>query len=446
MDDPEPTSLFLITFLQIPSEFYITLGILILLLILISITSGSEVAFLSLTQKDLDKNRGKFPSQIDAISKIKRNSRQFISTVLVFSNLVNIGIILLSANISEALVTNFHYSELVRIISDLVVITLIILIIGEIIPKIYARKNAFTYSCKTIGFVNLITRLCYPVTRLMLLLSNKIDKYFKKDTHIGVDNLTQALEIASEDESTSDAEQKILEGIVNFGTIETRQVMTPRVDVFSLQKDLSFKTVIDLVSQNGYSRIPVYNKDIDDIIGVLYSKDLIQYLNLDDFDWNTLLRKPYFIPENKKIDDLLSDFKNRKMHLAIVVDEYGGTSGIVSMEDVIEEIVGEINDEFDENEISYSKIDDNIYVFEGKTSIIDFCRVMDIDEKEFEYVKGDADTLAGLVLELAEEFPKRLQKIQYKNFLFQIESLDRKRLKQIKITQKIQDEKNDDKK
>ncbi len=445
MDDPEPTSLPLIIFLQISPEFYLTLGILVLLLFLISVTSGSEVAFLSLTQKDLDKNREKFSSQVEAISEIKRKPKQFISTVLVFSNLINIGIILISANISETLITYFHYPESIRIISDLIIITFIILLIGEVIPKIYARKNAFSYSCKTISFVNIISRICYPVTQLLLLLSRVVDKYAKKDMHIGVDNLTQALEIAAVDENTSDTEQKILEGIVNFGTIETRQVMTPRVDVFSLQKDLPFNTVLDLVSQNGYSRIPVYNKDIDDIIGVLYAKDLIQYLNYEELDWNTLLKKPYFIPENKKIDDLLSDFKDRKMHLAVVVDEYGGTSGIVSLEDVIEEIVGEINDEFDENEISYSKIDENIYVFEGKTSLIDFCKVMNIDEKEFEEKKGDADTLAGLVLELAEEFPKRLQKIYYKNFIFQVESLDRKRLKQIKITRKTDEENNSEK-
>lgn len=444
MDNPEPTSLLLTIPYQFSSEFYIITGILILFLFLISITSGCEVAILSLTQKDLNKKQKDHFAQVKAISKIKDNPKKFISTIIVFSTFINLGIILLSAKISESFFGYLPYPMPVIILLDLIIIIFLLLVIGEILPKAYARKNAFLFSCKTIKFIHFITKLCSPVTYLFLVLSKTTDKFAKKNMHIGADNLTEALKIAEEDKTTSDAEHKILEGIVNFGNIETRQVMTPRVDVFALQKDTPFKNVIDCVSKNGYSRIPVYNKDIDDVIGILYAKDLIQYLDYEQLKWNILLKKPYFIPENKKIDNLLADFKNRKMHLAIVVDEYGGTSGIVSLEDVIEEIVGEINDEFDEDVINYSKIDDNIYAFEGKTSIIDFCRIMDIDEKEFENIKGEADTLAGLVLELAEEFPKRLQKIYYKNYIFQVESLDRKRLKQIKITRKIDNEEEPD--
>ncbi|MDR3272091.1 MAG: gliding motility-associated protein GldE [Flavobacteriaceae bacterium] len=432
MDDPVPSRLFL-TLLQINPEIGIYFVILVILLILSAITSGSEVAYFSLTQKDLDDRQGDFPVQVETISKIKKKSQQLISTVLVFNNLVNIGVVLISSKISEILAQTYHLPETARIILDLVVITFIILITGEVIPKIYARKNAFDFSRKTTGFIHVISKLCYPVTQLLLVLSKFLEKKLKKDKHISVNNLSQVLEIASGDEHTTDTEQKILEGIINFGNTETRQIMTPRVDVFSIPKDADFQTVVDLVHQNGYSRIPICGKDIDDIIGILYAKDLIQYIHLKDFNWHTLLKKPYFIPENKKSDDLLNDFQEKKMHLAIVVDEYGGTSGIVSLEDVIEEIVGDISDEFDEDEINYSKIDDNTYVFEGKISLIDFYKIMDIDETEFENVAKEADTLAGLVLEITEEFPKRMKKIHYKNFEFQVESLDRKRLKRIKV-------------
>ncbi|WP_128330955.1 gliding motility-associated protein GldE [Apibacter sp. HY039] len=434
MDDPEPTSLLLTIFPQIPAQLYIITGILFLLLFLIFISAGSEIAFLSLSQKELEKYKAEFSAQVDAILKIKNNPQKLLFTLLIFNTLIYVGILFSYTQISQVLISVFHYSQSVKITTDLIILTFLIVIFGELVPKFYARRNAFAYSCKFIGFINTISFILSPVTLLFIKASKIPNKFIKNDNLIGVDNLTKALEIASEDKNTSIAEQKILEGIVNFGTIETRQVMTPRVDVFSLQKDLKFTEVVEQVSQNGYSRIPVYNKDIDDIIGILYAKDLIQYLNTENLEWNNLLKKPYFIPENKKIDDLLSDFKNRKMHLAVVVDEYGGTSGIVSLEDVIEEIVGEINDEFDDESIVYSQIDLNIYVFEGKTSVIDFCKVMDIDEKIFDEVIGDADTLAGLVLEIAEEFPKKLQRIYFKNFIFQVESLDRKRLKQIKIT------------
>ncbi|MGM5631178.1 gliding motility-associated protein GldE [Apibacter raozihei] len=434
MDDPEPTSLLLTIFPQIPAQLYIITGILFLLLFLIFISAGSEIAFLSLSQKELEKYKAEFSAQVDAILKIKNNPQKLLFTLLIFNTLIYVGILFSYTQISQVLISVFHYSQSVKITTDLIILTFLIVLFGELVPKFYARRNAFAYSCKFIGFINTISFILSPVTLLFIKASKIPNKFIKNDNLIGVDNLTKALEIASEDKNTSIAEQKILEGIVNFGTIETRQVMTPRVDVFSLQKDLKFTEVVEQVSQNGYSRIPVYNKDIDDIIGILYAKDLIQYLNTENLEWNNLLKKPYFIPENKKIDDLLSDFKNRKMHLAVVVDEYGGTSGIVSLEDVIEEIVGEINDEFDDESIVYSQIDLNIYVFEGKTSVIDFCKVMDIDEKIFDEVIGDADTLAGLVLEIAEEFPKKLKRIYFKNFIFQVESLDRKRLKQIKIT------------
>ena len=255
----------------------------------------------------------------------------------------------------------------------------------------------------------------------------------QKKTNFSVNQLSQALELTSTDD-TSQEEQKILEGIVTFGNTDTKQVMSPRIDLFSLDINESFAEIYPKIVDKGYSRIPVYRDNIDRIEGVLFVKDLIPHINKKDFDWKKLIREPFFVPENKKLDDLLKDFQSMKSHLAIVVDEYGGTSGIVSLEDVIEEIVGDISDEFDDDDIHYSKIDDCNYIFEGKINLKDFFRVIDTDESLFEEQKGEAETLAGFILEILGNFPKRKQKIQFENFLFTIEAVDNKRIKQIKVT------------
>lgn len=436
MDDPGPTSLLLTIFYQFPSELYIITGTFIIFIILIFVTSGSKEAILSLSQKDLDKYQKDYFLEVKAITKIRNNSNKFISTILVFKTLINLGLILISIKFCDYFTNYFQFSKQIIFFLNFFIIVFILIFIGEIIPKTFVLKNTFLFSCKTLKFIHFITTICSPITYLFSLIIKNTNENIK----LGGDNLAQTLEVAKEENNISVTELKILEGIINFVNTETSQVMTPRIDVFAIQKSTPFKTLINLISKNGYSRIPVYDKNIDDIIGILHIKDLFQYIEYEQLEWNFLLKKPYFIPENKKIDNLLADFKKSKMHLAIVVDEYGGTSGIVSLEDVIEEIVGEINDEFDENNIIYSKINDHVYVFEGKTSIIDFCRIMGINEKEFESVQGEADTLAGLVLELTEEFPKKLQNIYYKNYIFQVESLDKKRLKQIKITRKIDNE------
>lgn len=436
MDDPGPTSLLLTIFYQFPSELYIITGTFIIFIVLIFFTSGSKEAILSLSQKDLDKYQKDYFLEVKAITKIRNNSNKFISTILVFKTLINLGLILISIKFCDYFANYFQFSKQIIFFLNFFIIVFILIFIGEIIPKMLVLKNTFLFSCKTLKFIHFITTICSPITYLFSLIIKNTNENIK----LGGDNLAQTLVVAKEEKNISVTELKILEGIINFVNTETSQVMTPRIDVFAIQKSTPFKTLINLISKNGYSRIPVYDKNIDDIIGILHIKDLFQYIEYEKLEWNFLLKKPYFIPENKKIDNLLADFKKSKMHLAIVVDEYGGTSGIVSLEDVIEEIVGEINDEFDENNIIYSKINDHVYVFEGKTSIIDFCRIMGINEKEFESVQGEADTLAGLVLELTEEFPKKLQNIYYKNYIFQVESLDRKRLKQIKITRKIDNE------
>ena len=269
----------------------------------------------------------------------------------------------------------------------------------------------------------------------LITLTKWIEKRFgSKNSTFSVETLSQALELTSEGATTKD-EQKILEGIVTFGNTETVQIMKPRIDIFALSDDETYEAVLDKILKNGYSRNPVYKDNIDTIIGVLYAKDLLAHLDKTSFKWVELLRKPFFVPENKKLDDLLSDFKEKKNHLAIVVDEYGGTSGLVTLEDVIEEIVGDINDEFDDDDLFYSRIDDKNYIFEGKTTIKDFCKVIgDDDEAFFEEEKGESETIAGFILEISGKFPKKNEKIHFDKYTFTIEALDKKRIKQIKVT------------
>jgi putative hemolysin len=284
-------------------------------------------------------------------------------------------------------------------------------------------------------FIHLINIFLTPFSMPLIALTKFIEKKLgNKNTNFSVETLSQALELTSEGATTKE-EQKILEGIVNFGNTETVQIMKPRIDIFALSSDDSYEEVLDKILKNGYSRNPVYNENIDTIIGVLYAKDLLAHLDKKTFNWQNLIREAFFVPENKKLDDLLSDFKERKNHLAIVVDEYGGTSGLVTLEDVIEEIVGDINDEFDDDDLAYSKIDENTYVFEGKTSIKDFCRVLDDEDEEiFEEEKGESETIAGFILEISGKFPKKGEKINFKNYTFTIEALDKKRIRQVKAT------------
>jgi gliding motility-associated protein GldE len=276
----------------------------------------------------------------------------------------------------------------------------------------------------------LLSPISLPMRKVTIYLHNKLGK---QKTNFSVDQLSQALELTDSDESSSE-EQKILEGIVTFGNTDARQVMSPRMDIFALEIEESFAAIYSKIIEKGFSRIPVYRDNIDQIEGVLFVKDLLRHIDKDEFDWKTLIREPFFIPENKKIDNLLKDFQNMKSHLAIVVDEYGGTSGIVSLEDIIEEIVGDISDEFDGDNSNVSKIDDKNYVFEGKTNLKDFYRIIDVNEELFETAKGEAETLAGFILEVLGNFPKKEQKIVFENCTFTIEVVDKKRVKQIKVT------------
>jgi gliding motility-associated protein GldE len=436
--DPEPLFIFLSSI-----NFLTAINFIVLIALLASsaIISGTEVAFFSLSQKDLNElsNDGK---EENVIVKLLERPRKLLATILITNNFINILIVLLFAAIAETIFGDFNYQlnlhyflVPVRFLIEVILVTFLILLFGEVLPKVYASRNALPFSKKMAKFILVINVLLTPFSMPLISLTKFIEKKLgSKNTNFSVETLSQALELTSDGATTKD-EQKILQGIVNFGNTETVQIMKPRIDLFALSDTETYENVLNKILENGYSRNPVYRDNIDNIIGVLFAKDLLAHLNKKDFKWQHLVREAFFVPENKKLDDLLDDFRARKNHLAIVVDEYGGTSGLVTLEDVIEEIVGDINDEFDDEDLSYSKIDENNYIFEGKTSIKDFCRVLDDEDEEiFEQEKGESETIAGFILEICGKFPKKGEKIIFKNYTFTIEALDKKRIKQVKAT------------
>ncbi|EAQ42974.1 gliding motility-associated protein GldE [Polaribacter sp. MED152] len=441
--DPDPEPLFLL----LASIDFIT-GInaiaLIILLISSALISGTEVAFFSLSQTDLNElsNESK---ETNVIVTLLERPRKLLATILITNNFINILIVLLFASLAETLFSGFDYQlnlylfvVPIRFLIEIVLVTFLILLFGEVLPKVYASRNALRFSKNMSKFIHVVNVILTPFTLPLIALTKFIEKKLgNKNSNFSVETLSQALELTSEGATTKD-EQKILEGIVNFGNTETVQIMKPRIDIFALSDEENYEVVLNKILENGYSRNPVYKENIDNIIGVLYAKDLLAHLNKKNFKWQSLVREAFFVPENKKLDDLLDDFRDRKNHLAIVVDEYGGTSGLVTLEDVIEEIVGDINDEFDDDDLQYSKIDSNNYIFEGKTTIKDFCKVLDDEDEEiFEEEKGESETLAGFILEISGKFPKKGEKINFKNYTFTIEALDKKRIKQVKATRNV---------
>jgi len=438
--DPDPEILYLF-FAAIDLLTTFNAIALIALFVSSALVSGTEVAFFSLSQTDINalSNNGK---EKNIVVTLLEKPRKLLATILITNNFINILIVLLFAALAETLFADFSY-ELplyfftipLRFLIEIVLVTFLILLFGEVLPKVYASRNALRFSKKMAKFIQAINFLLTPFSLPLISLTKWIEKKLgSRNSNFSVATLSQALELTSEGATTKD-EQKILEGIVNFGNTETVQIMKPRIDVFALSDKETYEVVLDKILKNGYSRNPVYKENIDNIIGVLYAKDLLAHLDKTTFKWQDLIRAPFFVPENKKLDDLLDDFRAKKNHIAIVVDEYGGTSGLVTLEDVIEEIVGDINDEFDVDELFYSKIDEKNYIFEGKISIKDFCSVLD-DEAEavFEEEKGESETLAGFILEISGKFPKKGAKINFKSYTFTIEALDKKRIKQIKVT------------
>ncbi|MFT4803620.1 MAG: putative hemolysin [Psychroserpens sp.] len=415
-------------------SFIFGLVVLFILLFCSALVSGVEVAFFSLSKSDIDLGLEEDSKKFNIISKLLERPKKLLATILVANNFINIGIVILFSYIGETLFVSVELYWL-RFLLEVVVITFLILLFGEIVPKIYASRNRVKFSVfmtiplKVLDVI--FSPVSLPMRQVTLSIHNKLGK---QKSNLSVDQLSQALELTG-DSDTTDEEHKILKGIVSFGNTDTKQVMRPRMDIFALNEDSKYTDIITEVIKNGYSRIPVYKDSIDSVTGILYVKDLLPYIDREEFDWITLLRDPFFVPENKKLDDLMLEFQEKKVHLAVVVDEYGGTSGVVSLEDVIEEIVGDISDEFDDDDIVYTKIDNNNYSFEGKTTLKDFYKIIKLnDETDFEDKKGEAETIAGFVLEISGIFPRRDSKINFKNYVFTVETIDKKRIKQIKFT------------
>ena len=432
--DPEPT-LLLILFVESINYWLLSSTIaLLVLLVLSALISGAEVAFFSLTKEDIAKASNSKLSIQKVVVSLLENPQKLLATILISNNFINILIVLLFAYIGDEVFSKITPIEL-KFAIEIVLVAFLILLFGEVLPKVYATRNSLkfasfmAYPIKILNSV--LTVVSSPLMSLTSVVENKLGK---KQTNLSVEKLSQALELTS-NEATSKDEQKILEGIVNFGNTDTSQIMIPRIDIFALSIDETYEKIVSKIVKKGFSRNPVYKENIDEIIGVLYAKDLLPHLNKNDFNWKKLIREPYFVPENKKLDDLLKEFQEKKNHLAVVVDEYGGTSGIITLEDVIEEIVGDISDEFDDEDLPYTKLDANNYLFEGKTNLKDFYKILEINNTDlFDEYKGESETIAGFILEIFGKFPRNKEVIKFANYSFKIESMDKKRIKQVKIT------------
>ncbi|MEM9078724.1 MAG: gliding motility-associated protein GldE [Bacteroidota bacterium] len=436
--DPDPYCLSIPLF-ALGGVFIVKVIVLLVLLCFSALISGAEVALFGLSQTDLGELEEEDEAKGLVIGNLLDKPKKLLATILITNNAINIGIVLLFSSIGNTLFAKIDQTLFgivpVRFLLEVIVATFLILMFGEILPKIYANRNKKQFSklmsrpLRALSVV--LTPFSSPMSSATVFLQERLGR---QKSNFGVDHLSQALELASEGDTTKE-EKKILEGIVTFGNTDTKQVMRPRIDIFALNEEMKFLEVITEIKKNGYSRIPVFSESMDNVLGVLYVKDLLPYLERRTFNWMSLIREPYFVPENKKLDDLLLEFQEKKNHLAVVVDEYGGTSGIVTLEDIIEEIVGDISDEFDDEDLIFSKLDDFNYVFDGKTALKDFYRVVKIeDEEEFENNKGESETIAGFVLEISGSFPKRGEKVMFGNYQFIVESLDKKRLKRIKVT------------
>lgn len=395
--------------------------------------SGSEVAFFSISPKQLDEIEKSDKSLDKTVVQQLNNPEKLLASILVANNFINIAIVTVSAMMMEQITAGRNWSQLTLFIIDIVLVTTLILLFGEVLPKIYATNANLAFARMMSTPIKWVSKVFYPLIALLLSSSTITNRFIKKKPNdISVDDLEHALELTRTD--VDDDEHKILEGIIKFGNISVNQVMTPRTDTVAFDVETPYEELLQEVVDSGHSRVPIYEDSFDHIKGVLYLKDLLPHKDEKDFDWHSIIREAFFVPENKMIDDLLMDFQERKMHLAIVVDEYGGSSGIVTLEDVIEEIVGEITDEFDQQDVNYTKLDDNNFSFEGKTPLVDLCRIMDLDPDQFEKATSSTHTLAGLVVELAEKIPLKNEKIKFENFTFTVEASDKRKVKQVLVT------------
>ena len=426
MDDPGPTSI-----LSIDYNLVIGFAGIVILLFCSAFISGTEVALFSLSADDLERIKNKSPKQCSLITKLLERPKKLLATITLTNTFINIAIIIFFFRMecfSAIKQSGWRFA------AEVTVITLLILLFGEVLPKVYATRNNRRFAKRVALPLYVLNRALSPLNVPMRQFTLWLNKKFNaSQDDFNVDRLSQALELTHYGDASQE-EQKILEGIVNFGSTEVRQVMSPRIDIFALDITEPFASIMAKVVETGFSRIPVYTDSIDNIKGILYIKDLIPHIDATDFEWQKILREPYFVPENKKLDDLLREFQNMKSHLAIVIDEYSDTAGVITLEDILEEIVGDISDEFDDEDITYSLIDDRVFLFDGKIGLRDFYRVTEVDEDIFEEAKGDADTLAGFLLEINGNFPEKGQKINFNGNIFTVESVDNRRIKQIKVT------------
>ena len=434
IDDPEPGSILLLMILQnSPALFYIVNGfLLILLLVLSGLVSGSEVAFFSLSPREIQLLKDGTAVEKRIYSLISKPKR-LLATILILNNFINIAFVTLST-IMTWQITGSQSVEGQIVIVLTVIITFLIVYFGEVVPKIYANQRSIGFAKLTVPLLNFAFNFFKPISWLLTTFSLFLEsKIRRKGYEISAVQLNQALELTIT-EDTPEGEKGILKGIVNFGQLSVKQVMRSRVDITAFEEALNFHELMDKINKSGYSRIPIYKETIDSIEGILYSKDLLPHLNKkESFKWQKLIRPALFIPETKKIDTLLKDFQEKHVHMAIVVDEYGGTSGLVTLEDVIEEIVGEIHDESDDDEIIYNQVDEQTYIFEGKTTLIDFYKITGQDSAIFEKVKGESESLGGLILELNSKLPSAGEIITFERYEFIIIAVDQKRIKRIKV-------------
>jgi putative hemolysin len=443
LDDSEPFQLGLtilsqINTISITDWTYVSALIIGMLILLTgsAFISASEIAFFSLEAKDLEKIEGKEPEKANQLRSILQNSDQLLATILIVNNTVNIGLVLISSLVIDTFEKHISAPAWVLFLIQIVGITTLILIFGEIIPKVYATKRNREMAKLMIKPILAFGRLFSIPSRLLVKISNIFDQKIRiENKNLSVDELSQVHEIVQNEANKQ--EQKMLNGILEIGQTEAKQIMVPRTDIKGISINTEYNDVIKTITKQGVSRIPVYENSIDTIKGVLYIKDLLGFLNDKDVvnpNWKTLIRQPYFVPENKKLDDLLTEFQEKKIHLAIVVDEYGGVEGLVTLEDIIEEIVGDIKDEFDiDEELEYSILGEGIYIFNGKIPLLDVYRILEVEGEEFEEIKGESETIAGLLLELKGGFPRKGEIIKLQNYVFTIEHIDEKRIHRIKL-------------
>ena len=432
IDDPLPLFLNLLSGIELNSlsiESYFLVFIIFILIICSALISGAEVAFFALEISEIDELK-KSKKKNKYILKLLKNPNSLLATILIVNNFINVSIVILASYLTSILI-QFPDGSNLEFIFQVIIITSILVFFGEITPKLYSNQKPVKFSLFVSFPLYILNIVFYPLSLLLVSTTKIIEKKLEdKKSDINVDEISKALELTT---STSN-EQKILRSIVEFGNTDVKEIMKSRVDVIALEKNELFSNVLKVVISSGYSRIPIFDTQFDNVLGILYIKDLIPFLEMnDDFNWIELCRPPIFVPETKMINVLLKEFQAKKHHIAIVVDEYGGASGIVTLEDILEEIVGEINDEFDNDDTKYSKLDSNNYIFEGKTSLIDFLKIINGDLGSFDDVKGESDSLAGLILEVTGKIPLIGDKIEIKPFTFLIESVDLRRIKRIKV-------------